>query len=328
MNPVYSVFGLRVCSNVPILGLTALADGSSSSPDIFIELGVVPPFAAAPILAAETDELSYASSEANSSGEPLIRIWNTSRGTSLRVDFDDGATFWLDREGRHIWSVWRAPLNLDDAFSYLLGPILGLVLRLRGVVCLHASAISIEERALAFVGAQGAGKSTVAAAFACGGHAVLSDDIVALTERGGAFHILPAYPHLGLWPDSVEALFGSPDAAPRFSPAWEKRRLSLGGSGRPFETHPRRLAGLFLLGDRGLGSSSAEPVAAREALLSLVANSYGTNALNSSARASELAVLGRLVSSVPVLRLHAPSDPAHLVTLCDDILRLLPAAAP
>jgi len=83
-------------------------------------------------------------------------------------------------------------------------------------------------RCVAFLGSPGAGKSTTAAAFARDGHAVLSDDIVALVDQEGTFEVLPAYPHLCLWPDSVTMLYGSPDALPRFSTNWEKRRLALG----------------------------------------------------------------------------------------------------
>jgi len=46
---------------------------------------------------------------------------------------------------------------------------------------------------VAFVGAEGAGKSTTAAAFALEGHGVLSDDVVALAENASEFVVLPAY---------------------------------------------------------------------------------------------------------------------------------------
>ena len=90
------------------------------------------------------------------------------------------------------------------------GPFWGLLLRFRGVTCLHASAVAIGGSVIAFVGAEGAGKSTTAAAFARAGYAAVSDDVVALVERKGDFFVSPSYPHLCLWPESVEMLYGRP----------------------------------------------------------------------------------------------------------------------
>ena len=42
---------------------------------------------------------------------------------------------------------------------------MGFVMLLRGIVCLHASAIAIDDEAIALLGPAGSGKSTTAAAF-------------------------------------------------------------------------------------------------------------------------------------------------------------------
>src|ERR1700730_12146581 len=57
---------------------------------------------------------------------------------------------------------WPGNSSLENALSYLFGPIIGLLLLLRGAVCLHASAVSIGDRAIVFVGSEGAGESTSA----------------------------------------------------------------------------------------------------------------------------------------------------------------------
>lgn len=318
MNSAYHVFGLVASSNFPILGLTPLA--LPSEPDLHLHLGASPPSLS--LSDPEPSELFYASRDLNSSGQAHVRIWRVSGADFLRVDFDDGAQFWLDRGAHNLWAMWRPPLTLDDAVSYLLGPVFGLVLRVRGVVCLHSSAVSIGGRAVAFVGPQGAGKSTIAAAFASRDHAVLSDDIVALIESANAFHVLPAYPHLSLWPDSVEAIFGSPDAAPSFSAMWDKRRLALGGPRLPFENRALPLSSIFLLAERRAGPPSTDSASPRDALLALVANSYATNALDSKGHAKELPILGRLVSTVQVFHLQAPPDTARLAEVCECVSRI------
>jgi hypothetical protein len=333
VNSAYSLFGLSVSSNLPIAGLSqcalALPFTSGSDPDIEVHLGALPQSMGL-LVAGAPGEIAYASPELNASGQPLVRICRISAGALFRVEFDDGAQFWLDSGARHVWCVWQPPLSVDDAISYLLGPILGLVLRLRGVACLHSSAVSLGGRAVAFVGPGGAGKSTTAAAFAARGQAVLSDDIVALIERDNAFHALPAYPHLCLWSDSVTAIFGSPDAVPCFSPSWDKRRVALGNPQLSFETRTLPLSYIFLLGERR-PSDGAEPAASellspREAFVALVANSYATNALDSESRAKELEILGRLVSSVPVRRIHADPGSGRLSEFCEFVVRTAAAS--
>ena len=72
----------------------------------------------------------------------------------------------MDRHGTKLWASWPSHSSVEEAATYLLGPVLGLLLRFRGVTCLHASAVAIGDSVIAFVGAEGAGKSTTAAAFA------------------------------------------------------------------------------------------------------------------------------------------------------------------
>jgi len=151
-------------------------------------------------------------------GVVSLQIWDVQDGEFLLVRYSDEAEFWLNRDYRTLWTHWPGDSSLEDALTYLLGPIMGLLLRLRGVVCLHASVVSIGDRSIVFVGSEGAGKSTTAAAFAQQGFAVLSDDIVALVEREQQFHVLPAYRCVNLWPDSVKLLYGSEGALPQIRP--------------------------------------------------------------------------------------------------------------
>ena len=163
---------------------------------------------------AVDQDLIFVSSILNEVGEPAFKVWKADEGKSLHLKYCDGVQFWLEREGEQVWVQWPDSSSLEDAATYLLGPVMGLVLRLRGVPCLHASAVIIENHAVAFVGDEGAGKSTTAAAFARRGHAVLSDDIVALIEQDSAIHVRPAYPYLSLWPESVRMLYGVEKSLP------------------------------------------------------------------------------------------------------------------
>jgi hypothetical protein len=237
------------------------------------------------------------------------------------MDYFDGTQFWLDPAGAELWAKWPESSSLEDAATYLLGPVLGYLLRLRGVTCLHASAVALGDGAVAFVGSEGAGKSTTAAALARRGNAVISDDIVALLERDGAFFVLPAYPYLSLWPESVNIVYGPEKTLPSFSANYDKKQLLLSENRLRFEEQPLPLGGIFLLGERS--SEDAAPLVeilpAREALLELVANSYATNVLDRDMRAREFELLGRLVATIPVWRVHAHGDGSRIDRLCDVI---------
>ena len=271
-------------------------------------------------IAHEPEELTYESSSTDDSGSPALRIWRSADGLYLRLAYYDGMQFWLERTGKEIWAIWPEASTLEDVSSYLLGPVLGVLLRLRGVTCLHASAVALDGHAVAFVGTEGAGKSTTAAAFALEGHGVLSDDLVALTENESGFLVVPAYPHLRLWPDSVATLYGSADALPHFSTGWEKHRLSLGDGQTRFEKRPLPLGAIYHLGERRSGLAPfVEVLRPQAALLSLVANTFANRILDRELRAREFEVLARLVMTVPVRRAFPHSEASRVRDLCRTI---------
>ncbi|HVB58294.1 MAG TPA: hypothetical protein VNE63_17945 [Candidatus Acidoferrales bacterium] len=315
----HSVFGLSVESNFAVPGLP-IVESSKDSPDVQLYLGISPHAHNETISGPEI--LSYTSSFLDESGEPVLRMWSIDHGAFFHLIYSDGPQFWLDREGTRVWAAWPDTSSLENAVSYLLGPVLGVLLRYRGVTCLHASAVAVDDCAVAFVGPPGAGKSTTAAALAQRGYAILSDDIVTLEEEGCTFQVKPAYPHLWLWPESVELVYGTSDALPRPIPNGDKRRLSLANEKTQFEKRALPLSRIYLLGERRAdGAPHLEAVPVQTALMSLVANTYATNILDREMRAKEFALLGRLASSTPIRRLHAQQNPARLTELCDLLSR-------
>lgn len=313
---IYTVFGLRVLSNLPISGL-AFAPPSNSRPDLILNLGSVP----TRDFSKTEEKLRYASTYLDEKGEPSLTVWEVDDGGFLRMSYSDGTEFWLDRDLKTLWAHWPEGLSLANTLSYLVGPVLGLLLRLRGVVCLHASVVAINDRSVVFVGPEGAGKSTTAAAFARQGFAVLSDDIAALVEQEKDFHVLPAYPRINLWPASVQLLYGAHDALPQIIPDWEKRSLTLGPNGATrFEERTLPLGAVYIFGDPADESETVvESISQKAAMLMLIANTYATNFLDAQQRAEEFAVLSRLVSAVPIRKVNPRRGVLRVEELCDSI---------
>jgi hypothetical protein len=206
---------------------------------------------------------------------------------------------------------------------------MGFVLRLRGVCCLHASAISIGQKVIAFSGPPQAGKSTTAAAFAKLGYPVVSDDILALVEKDGTFLVRPGYPRLCLWPDAATSLYGSSQRLPRITPEdgendwWDKCYLDLTSGGHHFQRQSLPLSAIYLLDERmeSADCPRVEAVSMSSALVKLAANTYMNYLLDRNLRSKEFHFLNRVVSGLPIRRVISHTDPAGLPRLCEVILR-------
>ena len=269
----------------------------------------------------EPPAIRLLSSSVSATGHPNLRLGMSVDGDYFGFFYGDGARFAVERRGHEVWADWPEDYTLEDACTYLMGPVMGFVLRLRGTLCLHASAVVIGARAIAVVGPPGAGKSTAAAAFACLGFPVLSDDIVALAEGNGQFLVQPGYPRVNLWPDSVCRLFGSENALPRITLTWNKHYLPLSENGHRFASSPLPLGAIYVLDgrDEDLSAPIIEEVSGEKAFMALVANTYGNYLLDQDMRRTEFDVLSRVVSVISVRRVRPPEKPSAICGLCEAI---------
>jgi len=310
-------YRLHITATVAIPG--AAVDSGSERADLHIRLqedfcGKFP-FTHTPT------EFFYVSPNCDDHGQPTLRVGAIADGSYFVFLYGDGVRFAVDRSGREVWADWPETSSLEDAATYLMGPVLGYVLRRRGVVSLHASAVALGDRAIALVGTGGAGKSTTAAAFACLGYGVLSDDVVALADQENRFLVRPGYPRINLWPDSVRALFGSEEALPRITPTWEKRYLALNQKDFRFEARALPLGTIYLLSpSESKGPDvSIEAMTASAGMMTLVANTYVNHLLDAQMRQQEFDVLSGVIANVPVRNVRAAHDSTRVRELCEAI---------
>jgi hypothetical protein len=214
-------------------------------------------------------------------------------------------------------------LTQADALVFLLGSFLGLVLRLRGVCCLHASVIVVGGKGVALAGHQGAGKSTTAAALARRGFPVLADDIAALADQETTFLVQPGIPRLLLLPSAVGALWGAPDVLPWQSPNAEKRCLLPGRSEIRFWTEPAPLGAVYILRERdeSLRSPRIESPSGAEGLVGLLTHAYLPQVLDPEMRVREFRLLTRVFRQVRVRSVQLPGDLDRLDELCNCLVQ-------
>jgi hypothetical protein len=126
-------------------------------------------------------------------------------GNRCRTQLEDVGEF-LILEGREI--IVNAFPESEAALvrAMILGPILCVLLRQRGLLVLHASCIEIEGQGIAFLGGSGWGKSTLAAAFQSQGHRVLTDDVMPIDLSSSCPLVFPSYPQGKLWPEAATFL--------------------------------------------------------------------------------------------------------------------------
>jgi hypothetical protein len=223
-----------------------------------------------------------------------------------------GVGRYVVRDGREI-IVSPSPEVADTSLRLaLLGPVMAVLLQQRRFLVLHASVVSIDGRAVLFLGASGWGKSTMAAALHARGHRLVVDDIAAVRISDAGAEVYPGFPQLKLWPDAVAALGEDAAGLPRLDPGYEKRarRVTAGFAG----TEPLPLAHAFVLtfGD----ALVVERLAGREAFVELLRHSYGIQWLHGVAGAAQFFDRVHAARRIRVSRLTRPAD-----------LALLPAVA-
>jgi hypothetical protein len=305
----FSSFGLVVESTLDVPGVPPAADDGPV--DVVVRLVETENVQTA---GAPDERIWYISPERDPAGVPWLTVW---RGDRFRFAYAEGAEFRVSADGGRVDGGWCRPLTASDAASYLLGPVLAFVLRLRGVVPLHAGAVVVRGGAMVFAGSAGAGKSSTVAALGALGHEVLSDDVVPLRVTAGGVVAAPGFPRVSVWDDTAAALSGHLGGAlRRWSDSYGKRCIDLPERGLRFRDTPVPIAGIYVLDGRGARESRLKPFTPREAMLALAANTYGAYLLDRGMREVEFRVLGDVVRSVPVLSLRFDDDLGRLLETC------------
>jgi hypothetical protein len=237
--------------------------------------------------------------------------------------------FVLDPTVTQLWVQWTDGIPRADIRSLLTGEPMGHVLRLRGVTCLHASTVAIGEGAVAVLGPKGAGKSTLAAALAAAGHAILTDDISPLSERDAGFTVEPGFTRIRLCPDAAQALHGT---IAGLAPVWQignrKHYVDLSADDHAaqwrFQADPLPLRAVYVLAPRSptYASSAMAPLSPREALAALPPHIYYAHVpLRRDQLMGDLRRLAHLAQATPVYRLAPPDGLHRLPEVCEAMLR-------
>lgn len=267
----YRLFGLNLRCEIDLAGLAPAIE--AAAPDVEIVFGPVP----------ESDHNGYRATE----GGTVLAVVKVGR--------------YLIREGREIVIDPLPGASERNVRLFLLGSAIGALLHQRGLLPLHANAIDLGGRAVAFSGHSGAGKSTIAAWFHDRGHAILADDVcvIGFDEAGRAL-AFPGIPRLRLWREALEASGRDAGAYPRSFDDTEKYDVPTLGEG---DLEPIPLAAIYLLRKAEDGEGDIERLTGVDAVETLVANTYRGGYLSMIGRTSDhLSACVKVARAVPVFR--------------------------
>jgi hypothetical protein len=210
-----------------------------------------------------------------------------------------------------------------DVRGYLLGSIFAVLCQQRGLLPLHASAVSHRGGVVAFVGHSAQGKSSLAAHLAQRGFAVVSDDVCLIdpTHANQAM-VIPTAPWLKLWRNSLESLGKQTEGLERVFSDDDKYRLPLldTRASEPIRTL------MFLEGDAASSAATLqiEPVSPVETvplLMNLIHQAYLLQATGQLQQS--FLRCSRVASQARAYRLIRPWGLTHLHSTVEALERFL-----
>lgn len=322
----YWLFGEWIISNRPLLGLRPIAPLSAYPEGVRLNLDET---ATGPL--ADLAFWAHSQPEVLLPGPPRVTRWthtSLEEGAFLRLRYSYDARwvdFVINESGTEVWANSGTGTDLSDVTTLFVGPVFGCILRLRGVIGLHASVVNWDERAFLLIGPSGAGKSTTAAGLIELGCHPWADDLAVLNTNKETLRVPPGYFRLRLYSHVAKQLYGG---SAELTPLWSgDMGMPAKGYRNYFECdnaaaqNPIPLAGIYLLHPSAqVQRAVITLLSPGEALPRLIQETVCRWALDQKGRANEFRTLSRLVAETPVYQVQRPLDMTTLMDTCQIIL--------
>jgi hypothetical protein len=288
----YRAYGLVFSSELQLPEL----ESAEGTPDVTIRMGKIP----------------------ESLHEPL------GKGLRFQANVDefllrlDGLAGFHVASGRTVMVEPYADPADPEIRLYLLGSVFSALLQQRGYLALHGSAIEMRGSGILFAGERGAGKSTLAAAFHDKGYRILADDVCAIQcGRNSAPSIVPSFPGLKLWRDSVEKLGKDAGSLVPVKRDTEKYRV---GTENRYSGESAVLSEIYVLGSHDSAAIAIREQEGVTALEALIKSTYRYRYLRGQGlRALHFRQCAAVAGKVKVYEVLRPADSFRLSDLATAI---------
>lgn len=219
------------------------------------------------------------------------------------------------RGGREILVDAERGMDARSLRLCLLGPAMATVLRQRGHVVLHASCVREGRNAFAFLGAAGAGKSTIALALARRGFSLVTDNVLAVHDGRNPL-VYRAQAQIKCSPDIFSRYAFSAERHERVEADNPKRSVHLKSTGRGTAAVLRHV---YVLGQGA--RAVIRPVNKCQALLEMARHPCGIVPAETDARPEHFSALARIASRVPFFSLTHERGLKHFEAFVDLVER-------
>lgn len=237
-------------------------------------------------------------------------------GAGFILRFPYEADFAIATGGAEV-TGWPAPGVAHDHFISLFNnAIQPLIGDHAGGLFLHGSAVAIGGRAVAFLGESGDGKTTLAGAFAKGGHPFLTEDVIELVTEGDDYWLQPKPSGLRLYADSAEWLIGAPTGAE----SSDDKIDVTGAMALPFAASSAPLAALVLLGSDHDAALSLAPLTPAAAVQRLLPHSFVLDVEDKPRLRAHFSRIVGLATLVPLYTLDYPRRYDELPQVIESII--------
>lgn len=227
----------------------------------------------------------------------------------LYLYFPEAGRF-LIREGHEIIVDGRRGCEDGEMRQYFLGPVMAGLLSQRGLLVLHASAVSVNGSVVAFVGGSGWGKSSIAAALYGRGHPLVADDLIPVQTNRRPATVFPGFPRLRLYPTAT-AFLNDNKTKPE-TRACEQKHSVL--ADRDFSPSPLPLGRIYVLTDRA--RQKVRRLTPREGLVELLRHTYAVRFWNVQDTATHFKQCAFLAGEVEMYHLSRKNLLQALPELC------------
>jgi hypothetical protein len=294
----YLFGGVTFVSEIALPELPQIQQKAATLHPVDIRLGEVPNHLPG---AAELDPDCFATSE-----QYLLRI--------------PGLASYLVSNGRDIVVRPEAGALLLDVRAYLLGTLFAVLCQQRGLLPLHASAVSSNQGVVAFLARSGRGKSSLAAHLGQRGFPVMADDVclIEMTPLNEAM-VIPTAPWLKLWRNSLQNLGRQAEGLERVFSEDDKYRWPLEN---PLNSQP--IGKLIFLESEDRPAPAIQGLSPLEAIPLLMDLTHQVYVLQATGQRQENFLrCSRVSSQTKAYRLIRPWGLQHLGSTVDMLEKLI-----
>jgi hypothetical protein len=227
---------------------------------------------------------------------------------STYVRWEGIGEFVVAADGRRITYRRLNDSSFESFQVYMLGQALSFALVKQRFEPLHATAVVVDGEAIAFLGNNAFGKSSLAACFLEAGYPMLTDDLLILRPSPDGVLAYPGPPRIKLFRGVAKRFLGQAGHRGRMNEDTDKLIVPIDGERRC--SRPVRLKAIYTLAAPRDACRrpdvSIEPLSAREVFVELIKGTFNRRLVSRQRLERQFSFVGALTELVPMRKLIYP----------------------